>query len=132
MLIRSVNLQSCQNFNLLICPNHFFCRYFQTAGGEAYLIFANRKDIRRVTPDQSDYTSILKGLHNAIALDFHHRKGLVFWSDVTLDVIKRAHLNGSEVMNIVTEGLENPGRKNGPRTGMDIDEPKTEMYLDFC
>ncbi|XP_055899580.1 low-density lipoprotein receptor-related protein 4-like isoform X3 [Biomphalaria glabrata] len=78
-------------------------------GGEAYLIFANRVDIRRVTPDKTDYTSILQGLQNAIALDFHHQKGLVFWSDVTLDVIKRAHLNGSNVMDIVSDGLENPG-----------------------
>lgn len=78
-------------------------------GGEAYLIFANRVDIRRVTPDKSEYTSILQGLQNAIALDFHHEKGLVFWSDVTLDKIKRATLNGSQVMDIVSDGLENPG-----------------------
>ncbi|KAK3787581.1 hypothetical protein RRG08_025912 [Elysia crispata] len=78
-------------------------------GGEAYLIFANRVDIVTVTTDKEDFTSILQGLQDAIALDFHHRKGYVFWSDVTLDVIKRAHLNGTHVMDIVSEGLDNPG-----------------------
>ena len=78
-------------------------------GGEAYLIFANRVDIRRVTTDRSEYTSILRGLQNAIALDFHHKKQLVFWSDITLDKIKRAHMNGSDVQEIVTDGLQSPG-----------------------
>ncbi|XP_041365332.1 low-density lipoprotein receptor-related protein 4-like [Gigantopelta aegis] len=78
-------------------------------GGEAYLIFANRVDIRRVTTDRSEYTSILRGLQNAIALDFHHEKQLVFWSDITLDKIKRAHMDGSDVQEIVTDGLQSPG-----------------------
>ncbi|XP_070199995.1 low-density lipoprotein receptor-related protein 4-like isoform X2 [Littorina saxatilis] len=78
-------------------------------GGEAYLIFANRVDIRRVTTDKMEYTSILRGLHNAIAVDFHHQHRLIFWSDVTLDKIKRAHMNGSDIREIITEGLESPG-----------------------
>ncbi|XP_059144487.1 low-density lipoprotein receptor-related protein 4-like [Physella acuta] len=78
-------------------------------GGEAYLIFANRVDIRKVTPNKTNYTSILQGLQNAIALDFHHIEGFVFWSDVTLDVIKRAHLNGTGAISIISDGLDNPG-----------------------
>ncbi|XP_064634178.1 low-density lipoprotein receptor-related protein 4-like isoform X2 [Lineus longissimus] len=78
-------------------------------GGEAYLIFANRVDIRKVLPNNHEYTSILQGLENAIALDFHHELGLVFWSDVTLDKIKRAFMNGSNVEEIVNTGLESPG-----------------------
>ncbi|XP_013395341.1 low-density lipoprotein receptor-related protein 4-like [Lingula anatina] len=78
-------------------------------GGEAYLIFANRVDIRKVLPDKSEYTSILAGLENAIALDFHHDLGMVFWSDVTLDKIKRAYINGTDVQDIVDTGLESPG-----------------------
>jgi hypothetical protein len=42
------------------------------------------------------YTAILKGLHNAIALDYHYSMGLVYWSDMSLDMIRRAHINGSE------------------------------------
>lgn len=82
---------------------------FFFTGGKAYLIFANRVDIRRVLPDKSEFDSILQGLENAIALDFHHSKGLVFWSDVTLDKIKRAYLNGSGIKEVVEFGLESPG-----------------------
>lgn len=78
-------------------------------GGEAYLIFANRVDIRRVTTDKTEYTSILRGLQNAIAVDFHHEQRLIFWSDVTLDKIKRSHMNGTDIREIITEGLESPG-----------------------
>ena len=84
----------------------FICSF---TGGKAYLIFANRVDIRKVVPDQSEYTFILAGLKNAIALDFHHQREYVFWSDVTLDSIKRAHLNGSNVQEIINTGLESPG-----------------------
>lgn len=80
------------------------------SGGEAYLIFANRVDIRRVTTDKTEYTSILQGLHNAIAVDFHLQQQLIFWSDVTLDKIKRAYMNGSNIQEIITEGLESPGK----------------------
>ena len=88
----------------------FFVLFFIVKPGEkAYLIFANRVDIRRVLPDMTEYDSILQGLENAIALDFHHEKGYVYWSDVTLDKIKRAFLNGSQIKEVVSYGLESPG-----------------------
>lgn len=58
----------------------------------------------------TEYDSILQGLENAIALDFHYGKGYVYWSDVTLDKIKRAFLNGSQIKEVVSYGLESPGR----------------------
>lgn len=78
-------------------------------GPGAYLLFANRIDIRRVMPDSSEYTAILDNLENAIALDFHLEQGLVFWSDVTLDSIKRAYMNGTGITDVVTRGLDSPG-----------------------
>nr|XP_006819580.1 PREDICTED: low-density lipoprotein receptor-related protein 4-like [Saccoglossus kowalevskii] len=90
-------------------------------GPEPYLLFANRIDIRRVMPDKSDYTSILGGLENAIALDFHSQKQLVFWSDVSLDVIKRAYLNGSASLDVIGTGLESPG-------GIAIDWVNDKLY----
>ena len=65
-------------------------------------------------PHRSEYTLLLNNLENAIALDFHHRRELVFWSDVTLDRILRANLNGSNVEEVVSTGLESPGRKTRP------------------
>ena len=60
----------------------------------------------------TEYDSILQGLENAIALDFHHERGYVYWSDVTLDKIKRAFLNGSQIKEVVSYGLESPGLLN--------------------
>jgi len=90
-------------------PNYFYIFVVKLAGGKAYLIFANRVDIRKILTDKSEFDSILEGLPNAIALDFHHKKGYVFWSDIALDKIKRAFINGSEIMDVVQHGLESPG-----------------------
>lgn len=84
-------------------------------GPEPVLLFANRIDIRQVLPHRSEYTLLLNNLENAIALDFHHSKELVFWSDVTLDRIMRANLNGSNVEEVVSTGLESPGASSQKR-----------------
>lgn len=76
------------------------------------LLFANRIDIRQVLPHRSEYTLLLNNLENAIALDFHHSRELVFWSDVTLDRIMKANLNGSNVEEVVSTGLESPGERS--------------------
>ncbi|OCT83711.1 low-density lipoprotein receptor-related protein 4 [Xenopus laevis] len=84
-------------------------RSCKALGPEPVLLFANRIDIRQVLPHRSEYTLLLNNLENAIALDFHHEHELVFWSDVTLDRIMRANLNGSNVEEVVSTGLESPG-----------------------
>lgn len=95
----------------------FLCR---APGPEPVLLFANRIDIRQVLPHRSEYTLLLNDLENAIALDFHHRRELVFWSDVTLDRILRANLNGSNVEEVVSTGLESPGR-GGRQAGRQVE-----------
>ncbi|XP_068581233.1 LOW QUALITY PROTEIN: low-density lipoprotein receptor-related protein 4 [Cebidichthys violaceus] len=85
------------------------------------LLFANRIDIRQVLPHRSEYTLLLNNLENAIALDFHHSRELVFWSDVTLDRIMKANLNGSNVEEVVSTGLESPG-------GLAIDWIHDKLY----
>lgn len=84
-------------------------RTCKALGGAVKLIMANRADIRQVTLSNNKYTSILKGLHNAIALDYHHNRDLIFWSDVSTDVIKKAFINGTGIKDIVKWGLESPG-----------------------
>uniref|UniRef100_A0A8C2Q5F3 Low density lipoprotein receptor-related protein 4 n=1 Tax=Cyprinus carpio TaxID=7962 RepID=A0A8C2Q5F3_CYPCA len=92
-----------------------------TISPEPVLLFANRIDIRQVLPHRSEYTLLLNNLENAIALDFHHSEELVFWSDVTLDRIMRASLNGSNVEEVVSTGLESPG-------GLAIDWIHNKLY----
>lgn len=49
----------------------------------------------QITINQREYSSIAEGLDNAISLDYHYARGYIYWTDVTLDAIKRAYLNGS-------------------------------------
>ena len=72
-------------------------------------MFANRVDIRQISLFDEEYTSVIDGLQNAIALDFHYRLGMVVWSDVTLDVIKRAYMNGTGMTDLIWWGLKSPG-----------------------
>ncbi|XP_071521746.1 low-density lipoprotein receptor-related protein 4 isoform X2 [Panulirus ornatus] len=77
-------------------------------GQLATLIFANRIDIRQITIDTLEYSSIGEGLQNAISVDYHYYRKLVFWTEVTLDAIMRAYLNGTGKTAIVRWGLSNP------------------------
>ncbi|XP_076032620.1 low-density lipoprotein receptor-related protein 4-like isoform X2 [Oratosquilla oratoria] len=72
------------------------------------LIFANRNDIRQLLLDKGDYRPVVDDLMNAIFLDFHFRLSLLFWTDVSLDAIMVAHLNGTGKTDIIRWGLEGP------------------------
>ena len=104
------------------------CRFIVNAlfrsciGGQPFLLLANRIDIRKVVPSvrhASEYTSVVRGMQNAISLDVHLRRGLIFWTDVTLDRIKRTRFNVSAVsaadaddedaVDVVSTGLDSPG-----------------------
>ncbi|KAK9870319.1 hypothetical protein WA026_006405 [Henosepilachna vigintioctopunctata] len=84
-------------------------RSCKAQGAPSTLLFANRKDIRQVSLNNAKYTAILKGLQNAIALDYHYEKKLIFWSDISIDVIRKAFINGSSPKDVIKVGLEAPG-----------------------
>ncbi|KAB0798924.1 hypothetical protein PPYR_06804 [Photinus pyralis] len=84
-------------------------RSCKALGAPPTLLFANRMDIRQVSLSNTKYTAILKGLHNAIALDYHYEKATIFWSDVSMDVIRKAFINGSGITDVIKWGLESPG-----------------------
>ncbi|XP_076800304.1 low-density lipoprotein receptor-related protein 4-like isoform X2 [Clavelina lepadiformis] len=84
-------------------------RTCKATGPEPALLFTNRIDIRKMVPDKSELKPILRDLKNAIGLDYHIEHGLMFWSDVTLDSIMRSNVNGSEVKEVISSGLESPG-----------------------
>lgn len=50
--------------------------------GHASLLFARRKDIRKISLDHHEMTSIVNDTYSATALDFVFRTGMIFWSDV--------------------------------------------------
>ncbi|XP_077995136.1 low-density lipoprotein receptor-related protein 6-like [Glandiceps talaboti] len=78
---------------------------------EPQLVFANRKDVRIVDTGTSppNDTVIINGLEDAAALDFFHQERIVFWTDVSLEMIKRTFVNGSRIVqDIITTGLVSP------------------------
>ena len=58
---------------------------------DAYLLFASRGSIRRISMDTEDYTDVylpLPELHNVIAVDYDFQNNKVYYTDVFLDVIR--------------------------------------------
>lgn len=52
---------------------------------------------------------VISGLEDAAALDFIYSDMAIFWTDVSLEMIKMGWLNGSEVTkDVITRGLVSP------------------------
>ncbi|XP_061081754.1 low-density lipoprotein receptor-related protein 1B-like [Conger conger] len=79
---------------------------------EAFIIFSIRHEIRRIDLHRRDYSLLVPGLRNTIALDFHFTQSLLYWTDVVEDKIYRGKLSetggvtGIEV--VVQHGLATP------------------------
>ncbi|TNN88761.1 Low-density lipoprotein receptor-related protein 1B [Liparis tanakae] len=79
---------------------------------EAFIIFSIRHEIRRIDLHKRDYSLLVPGLRNTIALDFHFNHSLLYWTDVVEDKIYRGRLSesggvtGIEV--VVQHGLATP------------------------
>ncbi|XP_053083242.1 low-density lipoprotein receptor-related protein 1 isoform X3 [Pangasianodon hypophthalmus] len=81
-----------------------------TSDEEPFLIFANRYYLRKLNLDGSNYTLLKQGLNNAVALDFDYREQMIYWTDVTTQgsMIRRMHINGSNVQVLHRTSLSNP------------------------
>lgn len=76
---------------------------------ETYLLFSSRGSIRRISLDTSDHTDVhvpVPELNNVISLDYDSVDGKVYYTDVFLDVIRRADLNGSNMETVIGHGLK--------------------------
>jgi low density lipoprotein receptor-related protein 5/6 len=84
----------------------------QGASPHPWLLFANRKDIRLVDASaaknrNNNVTVIIKDLEDAAALDYHYDKGMVCWTDISLEMIRCAFHQGANVINktnVITTG----------------------------
>ncbi|XP_051787046.1 low-density lipoprotein receptor-related protein 1B [Erpetoichthys calabaricus] len=85
---------------------------YNTDPFEAFIIFSIRHEIRRIDLHKQDYSLLVPGLRNTIALDFHFNQSLLYWTDVVEDKIYRGRLSdaggvtGVEV--VVQHGLATP------------------------
>ncbi|XP_078605134.1 vitellogenin receptor-like isoform X4 [Branchiostoma floridae x Branchiostoma japonicum] len=73
---------------------------------QAYLLFSMHTEIRQLNLDTaSSTTEALKpaGAQSVVALDFHWEKQMLFYSDVTSDIIYRTYLNDTERSEVVID-----------------------------
>lgn len=75
------------------------------------LLYANRRDLRLVDTGgtKGNSTVVVSGLEDAAAVDFVFSRGLIYWSDVSEEAIKRINFNkaGSN-QDVVISGLVSP------------------------
>ena len=75
------------------------------------LLFANRKDIRIIDAENAhgNSTVVISNLEDAAAVDFLFSAGAIYWTDVSLEVIKRTYVNDSHSsVNVIDTGLVSP------------------------
>ena len=60
---------------------------------EAFIIFSIRHEIRRIDLHKRDYSLLVPGLRNTIALDFHFNQSLLYWTDVVEDIVEDITIN---------------------------------------
>ncbi|KAH3831534.1 hypothetical protein DPMN_104803 [Dreissena polymorpha] len=63
---------------------------------QPWLIFANRRDIRRLRADSTFMDIVVESTHNSIGIDFDHEDKLLFWTDGAEDTIKKATIKDSK------------------------------------
>ncbi|CAB3256651.1 unnamed protein product [Arctia plantaginis] len=83
-------------------------RSCKPTGESPTLLFSNRIGIRQVWLTGDNYMPVVKGLHNAVALDYHYEKQLVFWTENNLRVIRVAQINNNNLTDVIRWGLETP------------------------
>ncbi|KAM3859172.1 low-density lipoprotein receptor-related protein 6 isoform 4-T4 [Diretmus argenteus] len=93
--------------SLLLCS---FCVLIR---GVPLLLYANRRDLRLVDAGhgKANATVVVGGLEDAAAVDYVYSQGLIYWSDVSEEAIKRTVFNqsgGSAVQTVVVSGLASP------------------------
>ena len=76
---------------------------------EAFLLFSNHDNIRRISLDtNNDQVISIVGINEANALDFNVHDMQIYWADVTLKSISRAFLDGSHVEHLIVADLAFP------------------------
>ncbi|KAK5896343.1 hypothetical protein CgunFtcFv8_009955 [Champsocephalus gunnari] len=92
--------------SLLLCS---FCILIR---GVPLLLYANRRDLRLVDAAHEKHNSsvVVGGLEDAAAVDYIYDQGLIYWSDVSEEAIKRTVFNqsGASVVQTVVPGLVSP------------------------
>ncbi|XP_049327868.1 low-density lipoprotein receptor-related protein 1 isoform X3 [Astyanax mexicanus] len=92
-------------------PDMESCR--STDPFKPFIIFSNRHEIRRIDLHKGEFSVLVPGLRNTIALDFHLNDSALYWTDVVEDKIYRGKLseNGAALTSfdvVIQYGLATP------------------------
>ena len=119
-----INNGNCSHLCLLssLPPNHYSCacptgiKLMEDgktcfSSPEKMLIVARRNDIRRISLDTKDFTSVIlpiRPIKHATVIDYDPVEGRVYWADDEYRVIKRAMLNGTFHETIISTEVHHP------------------------
>ena len=81
-------------------------RFVLTA--DPFILFANRRDIRRIEVGSETQSTLISSQTAAIAVDFDYDTGFIFWTDVAKGNIQRVPVDNSRNIEVVVEGLQSP------------------------
>ncbi|KAG7228330.1 hypothetical protein INR49_009194, partial [Caranx melampygus] len=98
------DMESCKSTG----KENYFCVY----PFKPFIIFSNRHEIRRIELHKGEFSVLVPGLRNTIALDFHLNQSTLYWTDVVEDKIYRGKLSENGALTsfevVIQYGLATP------------------------
>lgn len=95
---------------LCICLFVYHTICFVPEDTDVILLFANRRDIRRIQMGSQlwVYEEVVERQIAAVAIDYDYDTGFMYWTDVVLGNIQRALINKTGSIQVVVRGLKSP------------------------
>ena len=98
------------SIRFFLCLFVYHTIYFVPEDTDLILLFANRRDIRRIKigSELLVHGEVVTGQTAAVAIDYDYDTGFIYWTDVALGNIQRALFDDSRTIEVVVRGLKSP------------------------